>query len=245
MRSFLFGLEHEYARRDDSVAGTAALLHRPQLAPGYIGWMLAGVGAVQVGLARRVSTRRNDIKGAMTAFLDKIAPLADFRGMPPVVRARRNDPLWRHGAKGGRQTRLLLGDAAGMVSPVTAGGIHTALKHGLAAGHAVADFLAGRRDDPGNAFVAQYPRYRFKRALRWCYDHFQSDLAFDLLLGTRLMRTAAGIVYFHHKGVFDDVGSEARRGFRGRRQGRRRMSSNSGGYWARMAGRPAALAHAR
>jgi digeranylgeranylglycerophospholipid reductase len=92
-----------------------------------------------------------------------------------------------------------------VVSPVTAGGIHTALKHGLAAGHAIADFLGGRREDPCATFVATYPRYRVKRALRWCYDHFQSDFVFDLMLGTRLVRTAAGIVYFHHKGVFDDL----------------------------------------
>jgi flavin-dependent dehydrogenase len=98
---------------------------------------------------------------------------------------------------------LLVGDAAGMVSPVTAGGIHTALKHGLAAGNAVADFLHGRADDPSGGFVRTYPKYRVKRLLRFLFDHFQSDLAFNWLLTTWPMRSAAGIVYFHHKGVFD------------------------------------------
>jgi flavin-dependent dehydrogenase len=46
------------------------------------------------------------------------------------------------------QRLLLVGDAAGLVSPVTAGGIHTALKHGLAAGHAIADYLNGKNEDP-------------------------------------------------------------------------------------------------
>jgi len=205
---FLFGLEHEY--RDAAVPSPERLhcfIDR-KIAPGYIGWMLAGVGAVQVGLARRVSSRPADIKGAMTAFLGKIAPIADFRGMPPSSARAGMIPCGGVVRKAAARRVLLLGDAAGMVSPVTAGGIHTALKHGLAAGHAIADFLSGRQDDPAAVFVATYPRYRVKRALRWCYDHFQSDFAFDLLLGTRLMRSAAGIVYFHHKGVFDEAASQ-------------------------------------
>jgi flavin-dependent dehydrogenase len=103
---------------------------------------------------------------------------------------------------------MLVGDAAGIVSPVTAGGIHTALKHGLAAGHAIADYLSGRSDDPSGWFVQSYPRYRAKRVLRFLFDHFQNDLLFDLLLGTRPMRTAASIIYFHHKAVFDSVAPE-------------------------------------
>jgi len=212
---FLFGLEHEYAGATIPSPGLLHCFIDRQLAPGYIGWMLAGVGVVQVGLARRVAAQRGEIKGAMTAFLDKIAPLADFRGTPPSSVLAGMIPCGGVVRKAGATRVLLLGDAAGLVSPVTAGGIHTALKHGLAAGHAVADFLAGRRDDPASAFVAQYPRYRFKRALRWCYDRFQSDLAFDLLLGTRLMRTAAGIVYFHHKGAFDEAASESATRFSG------------------------------
>jgi digeranylgeranylglycerophospholipid reductase len=89
------------------------------------------------------------------------------------------------------------------VSPVTAGGIHTALKHGLAAGHAIAEFLNGKSGDPSESFVRSYPSFRTKRLLRFLFDHFQSDLAFNLLLGTRPMRAAASIVYFHRKGAFD------------------------------------------
>jgi digeranylgeranylglycerophospholipid reductase len=97
-----------------------------------------------------------------------------------------------------------------MVSPVTAGGIHTALRHGLAAGHAIADFLNGRSGDPCEAFVASYPRFRAKRVLRFLYDHFQSDVAFNLLLRTKPMRDAASLVYFHRKGVFDGAAGRSR-----------------------------------
>lgn len=99
-----------------------------------------------------------------------------------------------------------------MVSPLTAGGIHTALKHGMAAGRAIGDYLDGNSGDPSGAFVRSYPRFRTKRLLRFVFDHFQSDALFNLLLGTRLMRMAAGVIYFHRKGAFGPAGNaESRR----------------------------------
>jgi digeranylgeranylglycerophospholipid reductase len=89
------------------------------------------------------------------------------------------------------------------VSPVTAGGIHTALKHGATAAHAIADHLNGKAEDPSTWFVKSYPRFRTKRLLRFLFDHFQSDIAFNALLGTKLVRSAASVVYFHHRGAFN------------------------------------------
>ena len=98
---------------------------------------------------------------------------------------------------------LLVGDAAGMASPVTAGGIHNALKHGLLAGHAISDFLSGRAPDPMAHLEATYPRYRVKRILRLLFDHFQADWAFNLLLATRPVRQAASLVYFFRRSVVE------------------------------------------
>ena len=199
----LFGIEHEYAGATIAEPDRLHCFIDRRIAPGYIGWLVAGVGIVQAGLAHRLRGGRVSPADAMKSFLDKIAPLADFRGVKPdAVRAGMIpcgglvDPV-------AARRVLLVGDAAGMVSPVTAGGIHTALKHGLAAGHAIADYLGGRREDPSGWFVRSYPRFRAKRLLRSLYDHFQSDMLFNLLLRTRAMRAAAGLVYFHHKGVFD------------------------------------------
>jgi hypothetical protein len=47
--------------------------------------------------------------------------------------------------------------------------------------------------------------------LRFLFDHFQSDALFNRLLGTKPVRRAAGIVYFHHKGAFDPSADTARR----------------------------------
>jgi digeranylgeranylglycerophospholipid reductase len=202
-RKFLFGVEHEYAGVQIAEPDKLHCFIDRRIAPGYIGWVLAGVGAVQVGLARRVRDGQANPNAAMSAFLDKIAPLFDFRQSKPASVRAGMIPCGGvvHPVATGRA--LLIGDAAGMVSPVTAGGIHTALKHGLAAGHAITDFLSGKREDPSGWFVESYPTFRTKQLLRFLFDHFQSDLLFNLLLGTRPVRRAASVVYFHHKGVFD------------------------------------------
>lgn len=222
-REYLFGVEYEFAGADIDEPDKLHCFISRRLARGYIGWVVAGVGVVQVGLARRVRGEPPAPQEAMSAFLARIAPFFDFRGTTPgSIRAGMIpcggivDPVATNRA-------LLVGDAAGMVSPVTAGGIHTALKHGLAAGHAIADYLAGRSGDPCGAFVASYPRFRTKRLLRFLFDHFQSDAAFNLLLATRPMRSAAGLVYFHHKGVFDSAGT----GRAGDRSGLRAADANA------------------
>lgn len=203
-RAFLFGIEHEYAgARIDAPEHLHCFVDK-RLAPGYIAWMVAGVGVVQVGLARRMG-RGNALPpaDAMRALLAKIAPIADLRDRAPDAVRAGQIPCGGLVSPVAATRALLLGDAAGMVSPLTAGGIHTALQHGAAAGHAIGDFLAGRADDPCRAFVQRYPRFRAKRALRWVFDHFQTDIAFNLLLATKPVRQAASLVYFHRKGVFD------------------------------------------
>src|SRR5262249_22098491 len=158
---------------------------------------------VQVGLARRLGSHHQSMENAvMSAFLDKIAPIYDFRRLRPVSVRAGMIPCGGLVRPVAAPRVLLVGDSAGMVSPVTAGGIHTALKHGFAAGHAISSYLNGTAEDPSGWFVRSYPRFRTKRVLRFLFDHFQSDTLFNWLLGTAPVRIAAGIVYFHHKSAF-------------------------------------------
>jgi flavin-dependent dehydrogenase len=105
-----------------------------------------------------------------------------------------------------RDRAILVGDAAGIVSPVTAGGIHSAWEHGWAVGRAIAASVrdggiaaASGVTTPEQVAIAAAPRFRTKRALRWAYDRLQFDWPFDLLLHSPPLRWAAEQVYFHKR----------------------------------------------
>ncbi|MDQ2641183.1 MAG: NAD(P)/FAD-dependent oxidoreductase [Pseudomonadota bacterium] len=199
---FLTGIEYEYTGAELAAPDRLHCFIDGELARGYIGWVVAGVEGVQAGLAQREGSTPFRPREAMQAFLAKIAPVIDLRDRKPDSVRAGLIPCGGVVSPSAGTRALLVGDAAGMVSPLTAGGIHAALKHGLAAGHAVADFLAGRAADPAGWFVDTYPRYRTKRLLRLLFDHFQSDTAFNLLLASSSMRMAASVIYFHQRGVF-------------------------------------------
>lgn len=203
-RKFLGGIEHEYLGASIDAPDRLHCFVDRRLMPGYIGWVVQGVGTVQVGLARRLQGGDGaDVKKSMARFLEKIAVLFDFRPLTPATIRAGLIPCGGLVKPVAAERVLLVGDAAGMVSPVTAGGIHMALKHGVGAGSAIAGFLRGSGPDPRSSFVRAYPAFRFKRVLRFLFDHCQSDTAFNLALATKPMRLAASVVYFHHRGVFE------------------------------------------
>ena len=200
---FLFGIEHEYAGVEFPGIDMLHCFVDRRLAPGYIGWIVASPCGLQVGLAQRLRGERQPAVEAMEKLLDKIAPVLDLRTVRPSSVRAGMIPCGGLVRPTAAHRVLLVGDAAGMVSPVTAGGIHNALKHGQAAGQAIADYLGGRCEDPSGWFVRSYPSYRAKGLLRSLFDRFQSDVLFNLLLHTRPMRAAASMVYFHRKGAFE------------------------------------------
>jgi flavin-dependent dehydrogenase len=167
------------------------------LAPGYIAWLVPGVGGVaQLGLACRAPHRPD-----LSALRRKLAGLFDF-GAARIVGWRGGlipvgGRVRPHGAPG----VLLVGDAAGIVSPLTAGGIHTALDSGWRAAHAIADFLGDGGVDPATAVAEAYPDFVWKRWLRRLIDLPVPAALFDLLLATPPLRLLAQSIYFHHRGL--------------------------------------------
>jgi digeranylgeranylglycerophospholipid reductase len=195
-REFLMGLEAEYAGVGNIDDSRLHCFLDSALAPGYIGWVIPGVNFTQVGLACRMpgKPRLND-------FVTRISTQFDF------TRARM---LGRRGGLipvGGRVDRwctdrvLLAGDAAGIVSPLTAGGIHTALESGWRAAHAVADYLRNNGPHPGIALEPCYPRFRFKRWLRRAFDLDPPNALYNLLLGSPPFRALAAEIYFHRRAL--------------------------------------------
>jgi flavin-dependent dehydrogenase len=199
VRDFLYGVEHEYAGAQLDEPGALHCFLSRRLAPGYIGWAAQSPTGVQVGLAFRHRATRigtPDIDGLLNRVADRLGLPHD--SAPTAVRAGLI-PCGGPVAKLAGDGVILTGDAAGIVSPVTAGGIHSAWRHGEAVGDAIAAHVLHGGPCPMQAAIAAAPRFRAKRALRWLFDHAQLDWPFDLLLDTPPLRWAARQVYFRRR----------------------------------------------
>lgn len=199
VRDFLYGIEHEFAGASLREPGALHCFLGKRFAPGYIGWAAQNPAGVQFGLAFRHRPSRTgtpDIDGLRRAVGERLGLAPELR--PTSVRAGLipcGGPVAPLAAPG----VILTGDAAGIVSPVTAGGIHSAWRHGKAVGEAIAAHLRDGGPAPERVAAAAAPRFLTKRALRWLFDHAQLDWPFDLLLRTPPMRWAAEQVYFRHR----------------------------------------------
>ncbi|HKJ17622.1 MAG TPA: NAD(P)/FAD-dependent oxidoreductase [Xanthomonadales bacterium] len=200
-KKLLYGIEHEYRTSHDYPhLGEPDALHcfaSRKIAPGYIAWIVQGVNHIQAGLAGRGARHRSGIKTAMATFLEKTSDIIPLKNQIPETIRAGAIPCGGLVRPLATTRAILVGDAAGMVSPVTAGGIHTAIRYGLASGHAIADCFEGRSINPSEQLLALYPRFRARKTLRVLYDHFHCDWPFNMLLSTRIMRRIASRLYFH------------------------------------------------
>ncbi len=206
-RRTLVGLEAEYEGLRGVDGGVLHTFLDSAFAPGYLGWAVPGVGGiVQIGLACRRADRPE-----LAAFTEKLRRVFDFSSAKLV--ARRSGPIPVGGAIAPMHAPgvALVGDSAGLVSPLTAGGIFNAVYFGARAGALVADYLGREGTDPGTAtanatepgaiLAAEYPRYRWKSQLRRALDLGPPNWLFDASLGTAPLRALARLVYFHTKGL--------------------------------------------
>jgi flavin-dependent dehydrogenase len=199
VRQFLYGIEYEFPGAQLAEPGALHCFISKRYAPGYIGWIAQNPCGVQAGLALRhdpARARVPDIDG----FLLRVGETGGLprRLVPGPTRAGLipcSGPVWPLARDG----VILTGDAAGIVSPVTAGGIHAAWEHGWTVGRAIAAHLRNAGPAPEQVATAAAPRFRAKRALRWTYDRLQFDWPFDLLLHSPPLRWAAEQVYFHKR----------------------------------------------
>lgn len=189
-REFLTGVEAEF----EGIRGVDEdVLHcfiDPELAPGYIGWVVPGVGVTQVGLACR--------RPRLEPFLAKISRVFDFGSARLAGRRAGLIPVGGTVRPFAAEGVLLVGDAAGLVSPLTGGGIHTALHHGRRAGVALAEHLL----DGVPSLRLDYPRFTWKLLLRRLMDLRWPGRGVDAALASPAFRSLAQAVFFHHRGLF-------------------------------------------
>jgi flavin-dependent dehydrogenase len=191
---FLGGIEYEY-EPDDALDGQ--FLHcflDSEIAPGYIAWAVPGVGVMQVGAAARHGTRP-DIEGLVQLLqsrfgLAKGRVIARRRGIIPA-----GATLTRTHA--GRV--MLIGDAAGHVSPLTGGGIAQTLRLGRRTAQLASDWLQAGAVHPALALARETPRFRMKLLLRRMLDLAPPNWVWDAALRTMPFRSMAQAIYFHRR----------------------------------------------
>ena len=193
-RKFLTGLEVEL---EPNYAVDPRFLHcfaNSVLAPGYIAWAAPGPTVIQLGLAVRDGSKPD-----LAAFMGRTEAAFGWSRMKVVGRRSGlipcGGPLARTAAPG----VLLVGDAAGWVSPMTGGGIRLAFKYGRRAASLIADRLMCGGAAPELALAREVPRFRLKRALRRALDLAPSNALIDLALATTPMRRVAERLYFHRR----------------------------------------------
>ncbi|MGD0141542.1 MAG: NAD(P)/FAD-dependent oxidoreductase [Rhizomicrobium sp.] len=165
-----------------------------RIAAGYIGWAVPGQGVTQIGVA---SVRGR--KPQLSELLSRVAKISGGDALRVVERRSGLIPTGGPVEPPGRGRVMLIGDAAGLVSPVTGGGIHTALHFGRRAAQLVGEYLYDRGSHPLAAFAREIPRYRLKRVLRRVLDLVPPNALIDAMLMTAPLRALAQRLYFHRR----------------------------------------------
>ncbi len=201
---FLIGMEMEFVGHNHLDDRFLHVFVDSALTPGYIAWIVPGVGITQVGLACRHPAHL-----AIDQFIAKIKPIFDFSTLVPIEKRGGLIPVGGVVSPIATDRALIVGDAAGMVSPLTAGGIHKALELGGLAGRAVAEHLMEGGHNPELALLAASPHYSFKRQLRRVANYGMPNPLIELTFGNVLFRRFAQLVFFHHRGLLSKDGWEA------------------------------------
>ena len=192
---FLLGAEAEYKNLPLPGGENAFYCFLDQkLAHGYIGWVIPGVGVAQVGLAQRMP-RRPDID----EFVKRMNTVFDFSQAEVVARRGGLIPVGGLVKPFADGNVILLGDSAGIVSPLTAGGIHTALHYGKVLGETLATYLTKGGEHPASLLHRIYPRFYLKQGLRKAYEHLAPNWLLDQVITNPLFNYAASNVFFKVK----------------------------------------------
>ena len=174
----------------------------PRLAPGYIAWVVQDGATAHVGVAGYRS-RFNPAR-ALAAFRVR----AGFSGPEHIERRGGLIPVNGILRRIANHRGLLVGDAAGAVSPLTAGGLDGAMRLSSLAADVIAAHLNGDADAlrayNGSRFQTRFIARRWMRHALRIVDHpFATELGFAMLRTPPLRALAAHI--FFSRGSFPEV----------------------------------------
>ena len=199
---FLVGMEVIVASRSEPA------LHcflDPRIAPGYIGWVACDGESAHVGVGGYPG--RFNPAFALETFRERVRKIAGGHvierrgGLIPV-----NGVLRRIANACG----LLVGDAAGAVSPLTAGGLDGAMRLSSLAAEVAAGYLERNdasilREYDGARFQTRFLARRWmRRLMRFASNPMLTEIAFAAMM-TPPLRAFACHIFFSRGGSFPDV----------------------------------------
>ncbi len=193
-RRFLTGIEVELEPNDGVDPRFLHCFVDSRLAPGYIAWAAPGPDAVQVGLAVR-----HGAKPDLAGFMAHTEKRFGWSGMKVIGRRSGLIPCGGPLKRTAAPNVLLVGDAAGWVSPMTGGGIRLAFRYGRRAGALIADHLQSGGPAPEIALTREVPKFRAKMLLRAGLDLAPPNALVNLALATAPARRMAERLYFHRR----------------------------------------------
>ena len=139
-REWIVGVENIYHKI--ALEGPPRLLCflNPHLAPGYIAWIAYDGVEAHVGVGGYAN--RFDPISALEEFQTSVRDIVDLRNAKQVERRGGRIPVGGVLKHIANERGLLIGDAAGAVSPLTAGGLDPCMRLSTLAASVTAEFLA-------------------------------------------------------------------------------------------------------
>jgi len=191
---FLLGLEREYPSLPEANPDFLHCFLDTRLARGYLAWVAPAPGFTQVGLATS-----GGAKPDLQAFLDHTEHLFAYSRAEISERRSGLIPCGGPVSPAGAPNVMLIGDAAGHVSPMTGGGIRLAFRYGRRAGQLIHDHLTRDGPRPDLALAGELPSFALKRAMRRGMDLGPPNWLFNAVIATPAMRWVAQRIYFHRR----------------------------------------------
>jgi flavin-dependent dehydrogenase len=180
----------------------------PQLAPGYIAWVVEDGEETHIGVGGYAA--RFDPLRALEKFRASLGGLFDLSRAELVERRGGRIPVGGVLRRIANARGLLLGDAAGAVSPLTAGGLDPTLRLSNLAARVINDYLetndvASLEPYAGDLFRARFSsRLLMRRLFSATHDPALLELSCAALRLPGLRRLAQHV--FFGRGSFPDVG---------------------------------------
>ena len=182
----------------------------PKLAPGYIAWIAHDGEETHLGVGGYSSLF--DPMTALQAFRSRVANIIDLRNAKQIEARAGFIPVGGVLKNIANATGLLIGDAAGAVSPLTAGGLDPCMRLSAFAASVVTEYLATGDVQALQAYSGELFRSRFASRL-WARRIAATFRQPQLLeLGCAVLRLPVFSRLAHHvffgRGSFPDVADD-------------------------------------